>query len=619
MTPLSCSREDELFLLQIGYGISPAIRVDDVPQNLNHPAETEWNVVYFGASLFEYLLGGVVATLLLSFFIWWKVRSYYGPSARLGFPSQRSHFLLAALAIDAGFLFGYDSTIPGAVLLQVRAPAELSGLGESAMTMGEQSWFVSIMVLGAAVGSGFSGKFQSVFGRRIAIAISTVFYFVGVGIMLLAVHHRSVPSAIVSRFFCGFGKGLFTAIVPMFICECSLPKHRGILTFLFSCSVPSGQVLAGIVSSFFIGFEYEHGWLLALLGSVIFVCILLILSLSVYESPCFLMQNNEDAHEALEFYGITRDLADEMREEARVQRELPRSDLSSYYSDEGALQPLKVGVALQFAQQIAAPNVLMYFGSIIIARLFWRNNTADANPYDPFSDDNKLGTYWSVPVNIAQVIGSCASMFLVARYGRRPILFTSIVGVVICLFAMGGLFHLDHAPNALIIAMMIFYLILFGIGLGPVAWCVNGEIHPLRWRATSNAIVTATNWTVSFLVTLTFLPMRSFFSSHQESYSAALGHPDGVFCLYGVCTLITFAYLFHNLPETKDVPLDKIPDLFCGKRAFRGAHEGREVIGVIVQVMWSLIQVCIFIVGFLALVYFISIAFASASAIPRDP
>merc|ERR1711977_545017 len=105
----------------------------------------------------------------------------------------------------------------------------------------------------------------------------------------------------------------------------------------------------------------------------------------------------------------------------------------------------------------------------------------------------------------------------------------------------------------------MLYLMLFGIGMSPIPWTMNAEIHPFHVRATSVSITTSTNWFANYLVSQTFLTLSLALSTSRD---CPKGHPNGVFWLFGcvgACALVAFAW---KLPETKGKTLEQISDLF---------------------------------------------------------
>ncbi len=54
-------------------------------------------------------------------------------------------------------------------------------------------------------------------------------------------------------------------------------------------------------------------------------------------------------------------------------------------------------------------------------------------------------------------------------------------------------------------------------GLGPIPWAVNSEIYPLWARGTCSAISGAVNWTMSLVVSSTFLTLTEVITKYGKS------------------------------------------------------------------------------------------------------
>jgi len=124
---------------------------------------------------------------------------------------------LVTIATIGGFLFGYDtSIIAGAQLYFDRDWPDI--------TSQQIANIVSIALIGAALGALFSGYFSDKFGRRPVIMVADILFTIGSIIMAIA---PTIPILMVGRLVIGFGIGVASQIVPLYLSEVAPIEIRG--------------------------------------------------------------------------------------------------------------------------------------------------------------------------------------------------------------------------------------------------------------------------------------------------------------------------------------------------------------------------------------------------------
>ena len=106
-------------------------------------------------------------------------------------------------------------------------------------------------------------------------------------------------------------------------------------------------------------------------------------------------------------------------------------------------------------------------------------------------------------INVASTI---PGLYAVDKWGRRPLLLFGAIGmcvsqlvVAICgtistgQHANGEIYVTSLAGQKTAVAFVCIYIFFFASTWGPLAWVVTGEIFPLKTRAKSLSITTATN------------------------------------------------------------------------------------------------------------------------------
>jgi hypothetical protein len=139
--------------------------------------------------------------------------------------------LTAALA---ALLFGYHLGVVNAALAPLSA--EL-GLASPAA----QGAVVSLLLLGACVGSFAGGTLADALGRREALRLACLPLCLGA----LACFSASTPTLLFAgRLITGAGLGITSAVAPLYISEVSPPAHRGLLGCVNQISICTGILLS---------------------------------------------------------------------------------------------------------------------------------------------------------------------------------------------------------------------------------------------------------------------------------------------------------------------------------------------------------------------------------------
>jgi sugar porter (SP) family MFS transporter len=205
-----------------------------------------------------------------------------------------------------------------------------------------------------------------------------------------------------------------------------------------------------------------------------------------------------------------------------------------------------LGAGLAVIQQVTGINTVIYYAPTIFQAAGFQSAQASITA--------------TAGVGLVNVIMTIVAIPLVDRVGRRPLLLSSLTGMLLSLvllaigFALGG-------PELKWIGVLslVVYIASFAIGLGPVFWLLISEIFPLNIRGQAASIATTANWLSNFFVSLTFLSLLN-----------GLGNV-WTFLLYAVLSAAGLWYCFALVPETKGVPLERI------ERNLRSGRKLREL------------------------------------------
>lgn len=449
-------------------------------------------------------------------------------------PANQAFVYIAAIfAALGGLLFGYDTG--------VISGAELFFRNEFTLTTFALEVIVSGVLAGAAVGALVGGRLADLFGRR-RLLIATAIIFAAGAILCAA-----APSAMVlavGRIIVGFGIGLSSSGVPVYISEVAPADARGWQVSLFQLAITVGILLAYLVDY---AFAASQGWRwmfgLAVVPAAIFGAGMFFLP----ESPRWLLRKGraETARAMLVRIRAKPSVDDEFRE---IEMSVTKAPESGHFSDlfAASLRPaLVVGIGLAIFQQITGINTVIYYAPLIIQKAGISSASGAI-----------LATAGIGAVNVLMTI---LSMWLIDRAGRRPLLLIGIAGMAITLGLLGYVFRASQQSTGMawiaVISMMA-YVGSFAISLGPIFWLLISEIYPLKIRNSAEGVAATFNWGANLLVTLTFLTLLEM-----------LG-PSTTFCVYGLCAIAAGIFSYYFVPETKGRTLEEIEEfLHAGDRA----------------------------------------------------
>lgn len=369
---------------------------------------------------------------------------------------------------------------------------------------------VAILEVGAFISSLMVGRIGDIIGRRRTILYGSMIFLVGGALQTFA---KTMAMMMVGRFVAGLGVGMLSTIVPVYQSEISPPHNRGKL----ACIEFSGNIVGYATSvwvDYFCGFiEGNLSWRLPLLMQCIMGALLGLGSLIIVESPRYvtiffrtmhptlanktlrwLLDNDHDEEGIVviaNLYGggdihnpRARDEFREIKMDVLLQRQEGERTYSEMFKRYGTR--VFIAMSAQALAQLNGINVISYYAPLVFEQAGWKGHNAI------------LMTGFN---SITYLLSTIPPWYIVDRWGRRPILLTGAVAMVISLSLISYFIYLDVAstPNAVVLLVMI-YNAAFGYSWGPIPWLYPPEILPLKIRSKGASLSTATNWAFNFLV-----------------------------------------------------------------------------------------------------------------------
>uniref|UniRef100_A0A7S2RIC0 Hexose transporter 1 n=1 Tax=Rhizochromulina marina TaxID=1034831 RepID=A0A7S2RIC0_9STRA len=462
---------------------------------------------------------------------------------------------LTGLSALGGFLFGYDTGVVSGAEVFMKNDQQL-GLSDLEIEL-----VVSVTVGAAALATAVSGFPMQVYGRKPIIMVACVAYTCGSLAVALA---KGLGLLLLGRSLLGVGVGLSSMSTPIYLAEMAPSEIRGMLVACFNLNIVLGQLVACLVNMACttIG-DDDLRWRVSMGIAAVPAVIQFAGFLALPESPRWLAQNGR-IHSAVKVLRSLRGAGtseEQLQEDIQALGELPQDDIGDLASVIRDIRSkvhyqriFRLGMGLMAFQQLTGINTIMYYGGDILERT-------------GFADSSSVAL--TAVLAAAQGLGILISIPLFDRYGRRPLILCSTVGVVVSLVVV-GLSFLGGVENkvcqATALTGLLGYLVSFGVGLSPGPWIVNAEIYPLSVRGVGNSAATTVNWLFNFAISASFLTIVN---------SVGIGASFLGFAAIGV---VGFMLLLRHLPETSGRSLEDIELLFRVSRNDTGqwASFGRE-------------------------------------------
>lgn len=348
--------------------------------------------------------------------------------------------------------------------------------------------------------------------------------------------------------------------VPLYQSETAPKWIRGAIVGAYQLAITIGLLLAAIVDNATKDRDDSGSYRIPIAVQFAWSLILLVGMIILPETPRYLIRANK-MEKAAKALGRIRRLpadhpviAEELHEiKANHDHEMRISSQSGYLDcfRSPVLKRQLTGCALQALQQLTGINFIFYYGT----KYFEQSGIS--NPF--------IIQMITSAINVASTI---PGLYATDKWGRRPLLLFGAIGMCISQFivgmcgtfstgqrADGSIYSTNDAGQKAAVAFVCIYIFFFASTWGPLAWVVTGEIFPLKTRAKSLSITTASNWLLNWAI------------AYSTPYLVNYG-PDSAnlqskifFVWFGACFIcIAFVYMF--IYETKNLTLEEVDQLY---------------------------------------------------------
>nr|WP_314563799.1 sugar porter family MFS transporter [uncultured Pseudomonas sp.] len=436
--------------------------------------------------------------------------------------------LMAALA---GLMFGLDIGVISGATKFIQQEFQISD------QMIE--WIVSSMMAGAALGALGAGSLSAKLGRKKSLMLGAVLFVIGSILCGLA---TSPTMLIFARFLLGLAIGIASFTAPLYLAEVAPENIRGSMISLYQLMITAGILLAFLSNT---AFSYYEAWRW-MLGIIAIPGVLFLIGVfALPDSPRWLIMagRREEAIKVLHRLRGDEKVIQQEVAEIEEQLKVPQKGWSLFKENPNFRRSVGLGVLLQVVQQFTGMNVVMYYAPRI---------------FEGMGYDTAAQMWFTAAVGLTNVLATFIAIFLVDKWGRKPILYTGFVVMAVGLGVVGtmlGMGNLSHGQQTFTVVMLLIFIVGFAMSAGPLIWTLCSEVQPLKGRDFGIGCSTFTNWIANMIVGATFLTMLG-----------TLGQGT-TFWIYAGLNVVFIFLVFLLVPETKGVTLERIErNLMQGKR-----------------------------------------------------
>ena len=387
---------------------------------------------------------------------------------------------------------------------------------------------------GSLFGTLFSGPLADKIGRRVVIAISAATFIAGI---FLVISSQGFILLFSGRLLLGVGIGIVSVAVPLYALELAPTEHRGLCVGVFQLFLTSGILAAFFIDMLLVKSGNWHAMFEVVLVPAV---ILVVGALFLPESPrwLFLRNKKEKAIEVLKKLHSPEEVEQELK---LIERSLQSKEGTwrELFSKRLAV-PLLISVSIAILQQLTGINTILQYAPVMLKSAGFSSNYI-----------SMLG---SVGIGLMNLIFTIVGMLLVDKVGRRPLLLTGLIGIVLSELMLGFVQFLSisvHLKAALSLIGLLVFIMSFAVGPGIVIWLVMSELFPTSVRGKGLALCLFFNSLGSTVASSLFLTLTS---------AITLG---GVYWLAAFFSFCYYLVAKFGLPETRARSLEEIQESFA--------------------------------------------------------
>ncbi|KAJ8709788.1 hypothetical protein PYW08_009792 [Mythimna loreyi] len=408
------------------------------------------------------------------------------------------------------------------------------------ITAEEGSWIVSIGFLTAIAANIFIGVVLiDRLGRKLCLLLVCLPKFVAGFVFIYA---NEVWMILLGRALVGIADAGIFVLLPMYASEIASKDIRGslgtILQIMCSFGIVTMLSMGPFISYNMVNMIYT--------GFIIFTTIPL---LFLPDGPYSLYSRGHKAEslKVLTFLRGSETLANEEMKEyemgsANNNVEISRKDI---LTNKLFLKSLFLVLVLGFGVQFVGFNAVTFYLQTVL-----ESTQTSVRP-----------EIASVTIGLIQLFASFCTTLVTDRFGRKPILTITCVGMGLGMLGLGLFFKLKHDEetvtgflNYLPLISLILVVYCYSAGLGSLIWVLSAELFDDRSRGMGMSVNMITTTAFVFLTTKYFAIV-----------SLAIG-PATTYWIFSVNCILLCLFIMFCIPETKGRSFAEIQNVLRGEK-----------------------------------------------------
>ncbi len=442
----------------------------------------------------------------------------------------RSALVVALSAATLGIIYGYDgSNVAGAQLYF----EDYFGLQDDQAAV---ETIVTATVYGELIGALAGGFIINRIGRKSSIVGVAIGYVI---FCLLCAFSVTPMMLGICRFFLGLTIGVSLIAVPIFVAESVPARIRGATLVAYQVAAVVGIILGYLGALALSGLNESINWRIMLGLAAVPAVLLIPALLRLPETARWLVLKGRIA-------------------EARVslERTDPDADVDAELSDiQQAISSEKGGRIKEMLRKPYLRATVFVVGLGFFIQITGINATVAYGPkiFQAMGiDTNTESILMSTLVQGIALVAVLASMTVVDRWGRRPILLTGITIMIVSQLAMVLTFATQQGSTFATGQVVLGFIGLAGInvgfvfGFGALVWVYSSESFPARLRGYGSSAMLGSDLLANIIIAQFFLTILSTIGGAWS------------FGIFAILAVLAWLFVWRLAPETKGRELEEI-------------------------------------------------------------